>query len=124
MERDETDFQIIMNSYRQYHTNKQPVVVSYLGFFIIRLYDLLYEDKGNSDRGLSGGESNEEKVLNLLRSGPKGVKELQEATNYLSKSHFLKDVINKLIDEGKIERIGNKNSPNQKYAIKSVKYPL
>lgn len=55
--------------------------------------------------------TNKEKVITLLKDGPKGVKELQGYTEYQSRSTFLKEVINPLIDTDVVYRDGNAKSP-------------
>ena len=53
-----------------------------------------------------------QKVIELLKTeGPKHVKELQTVTNYKSRSQFLKEIINPLIEKKIIYRDGNAKSP-------------
>ena len=70
----------------------------------------MYEENG--DEYETNDMSDREKVIEILRTqGPKSVRELQELLNYKNRSHFLKEVINPLISEGKIYRDGNAKSP-------------
>ena len=46
-------------------------------------------------------------------------KELQEITNYKSRSQFLKDIINPLMEEGVIYRDGNVKSPKALIRLKN-----
>ena len=58
-------------------------------------------------------------MLELLRTeGPKLVKELQVVTDYKSRSQFLVEVINPLIDEGIIYWDGNVKSPKSLIKLK------
>ena len=77
----------------------------YPGFLDLRLYDKLYN---NSVIDLELSDT--EKVIELLKEGQKGVKELQNVTKYGSRSRFLQDVINPLIEAKKIIRIGSEKS--------------
>ena len=60
-----------------------------------------------------------EKLVAILKmEGPTSVKELQEAMNYHSRSKFLKDVVNPLIESGEIYRDGKPKSPTSLIRIK------
>ena len=60
-----------------------------------------------------------EKVIAILRmEGPKSVKNLQDVMDYHSRSKFLKDVINPLIETGYIYRDGKAKSPTALIKIK------
>ncbi len=85
----------------------------YPGFLDLRLYDRLYQQEVRIDT-LSG----EEIVLELLKDGPKPVKELQNAAQYRSRSKFLADVINPLIGSGRIERVGKAKSPTGRIRLR------
>lgn len=107
MERGGTGFQTMADSYKEYSADKQPGVLIYPGFLDLRLSDLLYEyDKEIEMEDLSDGE----KVLEILKLGPRSVSDLQSALSYNSRSAFLTDVINPLIEDGKIYRDGSKKS--------------
>ena len=105
MERGGTGFQTMIESYKDSPKEKQPGVMIYPGFLDLRLYDKLFN---NSVIDLDLSDS--EKVIELLKEGQKGIKELQEVTKYGSRSHFLEEVINPLIEAKKIIRIGSERS--------------
>lgn len=110
MERGGTGFQTMIESYSNSADHLQPVVLIYPGFLNLRLFDRLYED--NDEYIIQDELSATERVLGLLRTeGPKQMKELQEVTNYKSRSQFLKDIINPLMEQGLIYRDGNAKSP-------------
>jgi len=110
MERGGTGFQTMIEGYRYCDVNMQPVVSIYPGFLNLKLYDMLYEM--DTSEIAYDGLTNEEKVIAILKmEGPKPVKELQEAFEYKSRSQFLNEIINPLIDAGKIYRDGNIKSP-------------
>lgn len=113
MERGGTGFQTMIESYKDSPEDKQPCVMIYPGFLDLRLYDRMYEN----EREISE-LSNTDKILALLNDGPKSVKELQGATDYGSRSRFLEEVINPLIDLGKIYREGSPKSPTAVLKIK------
>ena len=56
--------------------------------------------------------SDKDKVIELLKTGPKSVKDLQSATKYNSRSLFLKKIIRPLIENNYIYRDGNAKSPS------------
>lgn len=110
MERGGTGFQTMIDSYKDCKEDLQPVVSIYPGFLNLRLYDRLYEEsivEINDERS-----SDIQKIINILRvEGPKLVKELQAVTRYKSRSQFLADIINPMIDANIIYREGNAKSP-------------
>ena len=118
MERGGTGFQTMVDSYSDSAEELQPVVLIYPGFLDLRLYDRFYED---SEMYILHEEmSAKEKVLFLLKTeGPKRVKELQEATNYKSRSQFLSEIINPLIDEDIVYRDGKIKSPTALIKLKN-----
>ena len=64
--------------------------------------------------------SDRQKILEILRTeGSKHVKELQIVTSYKSRSQFLVEVINPLIEEGVIYRDGNAKSPKSLIKLKN-----
>ena len=110
MERGGTGFQTIMEAYEDCDETMQPVVSIYPGFLNLCLRDKLYDDIDQESEMLS--MSDPEKILELLRvDGPKPVKELQEITSYKSRSQFLTEVINPLLEAGIVIRDGNVKSP-------------
>lgn len=110
MERGGTGFQTMMEAYRTSPEEIQPVVSIYPGFLNLRLFDRLYS--GESIELDFEGLTNTEKVIAMLKmEGPKSVKDLQEALHYRSRSQFLKDVINPMMESGDIYRDGKPKSP-------------
>ena len=103
MERGGTGFQTMVESYKGSAEHLQPGVLIYPGFLDLRLFDLIYED---SVMPVVQDElSDRQKILEILRTeGSKHVKELQIVTSYKSRSQFLVEVINPLIEEGVIYR--------------------
>ena len=61
------------------------------------MFDKLYyaEDSETSEAGMSDSE----RVIAMLEEGPKPIRELQAITNYKSRSQFLAEIINPLIQE-------------------------
>ncbi len=117
MERGGTGFQTIIESYEDCGENMQPVVSIYPGFLNLCLRDKLYDDNDQSMDKMSMSDS--ERIVELLRTeGPKPVKELQEVTNYKSRSQFLKDIINPLLDAEIVIREGNVKSPKSVIKLK------
>ena len=113
MERGGTGFQTMLESYNTSPLEKQPCVMIYPGFLDLRLFDRLYENEVEITQ-----LSDIDKVLTLLIDGPKSIKELQSVTRYKSRSRFLEEVINPLIESGKIFREGSKKSPKAVFKLK------
>lgn len=117
MERGGTGFQTMIEAYKKSPEKIQPVISIYPGFLNLRLYDMLYSEEV-IELDLEG-LSNAEKVIAILNmEGPKSVKELQARINYRSRSQFLKDVINPLMESGDIYRDGKPKSPTSRIKIK------
>ena len=118
MERGGTGFQTMVESYKGSAEHLQPGVLIYPGFLDLRLFDLIYED---SVMPVVQDElSDRQKILEILRTeGSKHVKELQIVTSYKSRSQFLVEVINPLIEEGVIYRDGNAKSPKSLIKLKN-----
>lgn len=119
MERGGTGFQTMIESYKDSSTELQPVVSIYPGFLNLRLFDRLYN---NESINLDLDElSNSQKVMAILKmEGPKTVKELQAALNYNNRGLFLKEVLNPMLEDGKIYRDGKLKSPYALIKIKSI----
>ena len=117
MERGGTGFQTMIESYEDCGETMQPVVSIYPGFLNLCLRDKLYDDNDRAMDKMSMSDS--ERIVELLRTeGPKPVKELQEVTSYKSRSQFLKDIINPLLDAEIVIREGNVKSPKSVIKLK------
>ncbi len=100
----------MIESYKDSDEHLQPVVSIYPGFLNLRLYDRIYEENEveTDDAIISYGD----RIVEILKNeGPKSVKELQAFTKYKSRSQFLAEVINPLIETDVIFRDGNAKSP-------------
>lgn len=119
MERGGTGFQSMIKAYAGCSDNVQPVVSIYPGFLNLRLFDKLYN---NESIELDLEEmSNKEKIIALLRMrGPQTVKALQETLRFKSRSQFLQEIINPLIEEEKIYRDGKSKSPKSLIKVKKI----
>lgn len=118
MERGGTGFQTIMEAYTDCPEVTQPVVSIYPGFLNLRLFDKLY-DRHIVDYDLEGLSDTDKIVAIIKAEGPKTTKELQQTLEYKSRSGFLKNVINPLLESGIIYREGNPKSPTAKLQISS-----
>ncbi len=117
MERGGTGFQTMIESYKFSPLEKQPVVSIYPGFLNLKLFDMLYKDV-EIELDLDN-LTDEEKVLTILKlKGPKSVKELQNNLKYSSRTKFLNEVINPLMESGKIYRDGKAKSPTSVFKLK------
>lgn len=117
MERGGTGFQTMVESYKDYDESLQPIVLIYPGFLNLRLFDCLYED--DTTYKINEEISYSQKIVNLLKEeGPKYVKDLQSTTCYKSRSQFLSEIINPLMDEGILYRDGNIKSPRALIKLK------
>ncbi len=113
MERGGTGFQTMIESYKDSPEEKQPCVMIYPGFLDLRLFDILYQAEDSFVE-----KSDTEKILELLKKSPKSTKELQAVTSYKSRSRFLEDIINPLIEDEKIVRDGSTKSPTAVFRLK------
>lgn len=113
MERGGTGFQAMMESYRDSPADKQPCVMIYPGFLDLRLFDRLYQAAP-----LFAEQTDSEKVLALLQDSPRSTKELQAVTSYKSRSRFLTEVLNPLIESGKIYRDGAIKDPTAVFKLR------
>jgi len=113
MERGGTGFQTMVSSYEGYGEEKQPGVLIRPGFLNLRLFDLLFQE------GLPSEElTDTEKVIELLKESPKPVKDLQAVTRFKSRSSFLVEILNPLIEKGVVYREGSEKSPNSVIRLK------
>lgn len=118
MERGGTGFQTMIEAYSNSPDELQPVVSIYPGFLNLRLYDRLYN--GEAIELDLEDLADAEKIITILRmEGPKPVKDLQEVMNYRSRSQFLREIINPLIESGKIYRDGKPKSPTALIKIRN-----
>ncbi len=107
----------MMEAYKAFSEQLQPVISIYPGFLNLKLYDVLYR-VDEAPRSVEYTES-ENKVWKLLKeNGPMKVKDLQCAYGYSNRSRFLKDVINPMIERGDIYRDGSTKSPTAVIKIK------
>lgn len=113
MERGGTGFQTMIESYKDSSEEKQPCVMIYPGFLDLRLFDKLYQAEETFVE-----LSDTEKIIKLLKESPRSAKELQAVTSYKSRSRFLEEIINPLIEEGKIVREGSPKSPTAVFRLK------
>ncbi len=118
IERSGTGIQTIMNSYKDEPSDKQPCLMIYPGFINLRLFDRLWESDDESGFQLL---SDSEKVISLLKDGPKFARDLQAVTHYSTRSKFLKEVIDPLLDKGIIVREGNIKSPQSVFKLQTKK---
>jgi len=119
MERGGTGFQTMIESYRNSPEDIQPVVSIYPGFLNLKLYDKLYSEE-IIEVDLEGLTEAEKIIAILKMEGPKPVKELQEALGYRSRSQFLKEVLNPMLEVGDVYRDGKPKSPTSLIKIKKL----
>ena len=117
MERGGTGFQTMIEAYKDCPEDIQPVVSIYPGFLNLRLFDMLYNGEA-IEIDLEELTKSEIVIAILRAEGPKPIKELQEALHYRSRSQFLTDVINPLLETGQIYRDGKPKSPKSLIKIK------
>lgn len=58
-----------------------------------------------------------EEILKCLKQGPMAVKELQKLTPFTSRAYFLKVLIIPLVQDGVIEKVGDRYSPTSYYQL-------
>lgn len=71
-----------------------------------------------SQKTVAKHEAERQRVLKALEQGSLTVSRLQTLSDFSSRAYFLKKVINPLVDEGLIEKLGDKYSPVCVYRIK------
>jgi hypothetical protein len=107
----------MIESYKDCDDGLQPVVSIYPGFLNLCLYDRLYSEAELVTADIAVTDT--EKIVQILETyGPKSVKELQSHTKYSSRSQFLTEVINPLIESGVIFRDGKPKSPTALIKLK------
>lgn len=115
MERSGTGIQTIMNSYKDEPSDRQSCLMIYPGFINLRLFDRLHDTDDNGFQLLSDSD----KVISLLEDGPKFARELQAVTHYASRSKFLREVVDPLLEKGVIVREGNIKSPKTVFKLQN-----
>lgn len=120
MERSGSGFKTIYDSYENATEDKKPVVLSYPGFLIIRLFDLLLTKKIEAVDfdALTPVDKEKQRVINLLERENLGIKEILNGSTFKSRRYFIVHVINPLIADGTIERVGNLKSRNAFFRLK------
>lgn len=120
MERSGSGFKTIYDAYDTASEDKKPVVLSYSGFLIIRLFDLLWEKQGLDfdDIFVDPIEKEKQRVVAILSKGNLGIRELQKESVFKSRAYFIERVINPLIDNMTIERIGNSKSRSSFFRLR------
>lgn len=120
MERSGSGFKTIYDSYENATEDKKPVVLSYPGFLIIRLFDLLLTKKIEAVDfdALTSVDKEKQRVINLLERENLGIKEILNGSTFKSRRYFIVHVINPLIADGTIERVGNLKSRNAFFRLK------
>ena len=121
MERSGSGFKAIYDSYSNTEENKKPVVLSYSGFFIIRLFDLLWDEENASNDFTNPIDKERQRVINLLRKENAGIKEIQKDSLFKSRKTLYSQVITPLANDGIIERIGNSKSKYAYFRLKRNK---
>lgn len=125
MERSGSGFQAIFSSYKGYDEKYQPSVHCYAGYFILRIRDVLFSEPTTGDETESKSKEKfdsltpeQKKIVSKLTYGPKGIKELQEGSSYISRTGFMRSVIKPLLDGNIIERNGKEKSKIAVYCLK------
>lgn len=124
MERSGSGFTTIFDSYKNYDEKYQPAVLCYAGYFILRLYDVLFDEvfgeKTNIETNdqLSKLTVDQRNIIDKLADGPKGIKELQKNSSYTSRAGFLRGVITPLLELEIIQRNGSEKSKSAVYSLK------
>lgn len=120
MERSGTGFKTIYDSYASAPDDMKPVVLSYPGFIIIRLFDLNHTSIQPNKTGedlVSTIEIEKQMVINALKERNLGIKELQANSSFHSRAYFIEQVINPLLNERIIKRIGNVKSKKSYFIL-------
>ena len=120
MERSGSGFKTIYDSYQNAPEDRKPIVLSYPGFLIIRLFDLLWKEQTEAVAydALTPIDKEKQRVINLLDRKNLGIKEILNGSTFKSRRYFIEHVINPLIADGIIERIGNIKSKNAYFRLK------
>ncbi|MCI2111613.1 MAG: AAA family ATPase [Bacilli bacterium] len=115
MEKSGSGLKKIAASYSSFDADLQPALEAFPTFFVITLYDLLYDEK--QDVSLVPSENKQESiVINLCLIAPRTRGELQKACGYKSRSMFYVHVLKPLLKSGKIVMTEPTKSKNQRYS--------
>ncbi len=120
MERSGSGFKTIYDSYENAAEDKKPVVLSYPGFLIIRLFDLFWVKQKEAviHDALTPIDKEKQRVINLLEKENLGIKVILNDSTFKSRRYFIEHVIDPLIVDGTIERVGNIKSKNAFFRLK------
>lgn len=121
MERSGSGFKAIYDSYNNVDESKKPVVLSYSGFFIIRLFDLIWNEEDSLNDFTNPIDRERQRVINLLRKENVGIKEIQKDSLFKSRKAIYNQVITPLTNDGIIERVGSSKSKNAYFRLKRNK---
>lgn len=124
MERSGSGFKTIYDSYADAEEDKKPIVLTYPGFLVIRLFDLHWKKKDEAETDeapidMVGKEK--QRVIRILQKENIGIKELQENSMFKSRRSFIERIINPLVHDGIIERVGNIKSRTSYFRLRSKK---
>lgn len=126
MEKSGSGFDMIVRSYKNVSKEYQPKVYSDPAQFIITLYDLTYQNTGETSKKKNqrfiftspkkGQREFDYKILEFCLNEPKSRQEIQNYIELSNKNYFLNYILNPLLDYELL--LSNQNSlraPNQKY---------
>lgn len=112
MERYAYGLQAIESCYSSAPNDRQPCIMFFPKHTTIKLSDILYQADAHVEE-----MTETERVIELLKEGPKFPKELQAVTSYKSRSRFINDILTPLIEKEIIKRNGNPRSPNSTISL-------
>lgn len=119
MEKSGSGFKKISNEYKK--TNlRQPMLESTSDYFVITLYDLLFEGE-EIDEAVSYRRYDED-ILKFCLDHARTREEIQKHISYSSRSHFMTDILNPLISNNFIITTAPGKSRNKKYLTNKEKY--
>lgn len=104
-----------LKRYKSYEkfADKEPKLESYSGFFVLTLFDLL-----SIQSAFVTTSKYDNSILEFCSDVARSREEIQKHIGYTSRSHFMTDVLNPLIQRGALELTAPKSSPKQKYITK------
>lgn len=103
----------IYNQYKELN-GKEPQLYDEGDFFVIVLYDLLY----NEDSSFIEFGKYDKEILEFCTESARSREEIQKHIGYLSKSHFLNDILKPLVKSGNLLITAPSKSKNVKYITK------